>query len=57
MKFDSQAYDLLESALKVLKYKVPYPHSTMLGYLMPNIDLETAIRIAKIIDEREDLSE
>jgi hypothetical protein len=29
----------------------------MLGYLMPNIDLETAIRIAKIIDEREDLSE
>jgi hypothetical protein len=52
--YSKEAHDLLDSALEVLKGKKgKYAHSYMLGLLMPNIDLATAIRIANMILEME----
>ena len=54
MTYSKEAHDLLDSALEVLKTKKgKYAHSYMLGMLMPNIDLPTAQRIAKMILEME----
>ena len=54
MAYNREAHELLESALKVLKHKKGnLAHSYMLGLLMPNIDLQTAHRIAKMILEME----
>ena len=54
MTYSKEAHDLLDSALEVLKGKKgKYAHSYMLGLLMPNIDLATAIRIANMILEME----
>ena len=54
MAYSREAHELLESALEVLKTKKgKYAHSYMLGMLMPNIDLTTAQRIAKMILEME----
>ena len=54
MTYSREAHDLLDSALEVLKTKKgQYAHSYMLGLLMPNIDLPTAQRIAKMILEME----
>ena len=54
MAYSSEAYDLLDSALEVLKAKRgKYAHSYMLGLLMPNIDLVTAVRITNMILEME----
>jgi hypothetical protein len=54
MAYNSEAYDLLESALQVLKTKKgKYAHSYMLGLLLPNVGLEDAQRIFKMISEME----
>ena len=54
MAYSREAHELLDSALEVLKTKKgKYAHSYMLGMLMPNIDLPTAQRIAKMILEME----
>ena len=52
--YSKEAHDLLDSALEVLKIKKGrYAHSYMLGLLMPNVGLEDAQRIAKMILEME----
>jgi hypothetical protein len=53
MTYSKEAHDLLDQTLEVLKTKVDYPYARMVGYLMPNVDLETAKRIAKIVEEME----
>jgi hypothetical protein len=53
MTYSKEAHDLLDQALEVLKTKVDYPYARMVGYLMPNVDLPTAQRIAKIVEEME----
>ena len=53
MTYSKEAHDLLNEALEVLKTKVDYPYARMLGYLIPNVDLPTAQRIAKMIEEME----
>ncbi len=53
MTYNKEAHDLLDQTLEVLKTKVDYPYARMVGYLMPNVDLETAQRIAKIVEEME----
>lgn len=51
--YSKEAHDLLDSALEVLKSKTNYPYARMVGYLIPNVDLPTAQRIAKMILEME----
>ena len=52
--YSKEAHDLLEVTLEALKLKEgKYAHSYMLGLLMPNIDLPTAQRIAKMVSEME----
>ena len=53
MAYSKEAHDLLDQTLEVLKTKVDYPYARMVGYLIPNVDLETAKRIAKIVEEME----
>ena len=54
MTYSKEAHEMLDSALEVLKGKKgKYAHSYMLGLLMPNIDLATAIRISNMILEME----
>jgi hypothetical protein len=53
MTYSKEAHDLLDQTLELLKTKVDYPYARMVGYLMPNVDLETAQRIAKIVEEME----
>jgi hypothetical protein len=54
MTYSREAHEMLDSALEVLKLKKgKYAHSYMLGLLMPNIDLATAIRITNMILEME----
>ena len=53
MSFDLQAYNLIEQAMEELKTKSNYPYATMVGYLMCNISLEDAQRVAKTISEME----
>jgi len=53
MAYNREAHELLEATFKVLKTKTNYPYPRMVGYLMPNVDLETAQRIAKIVEEME----
>lgn len=55
MAYNREAYDLIEKAFQELKTKksnsVAYAY--MLGLLMPNVGLEDAKRIAKMISEME----
>ena len=51
--FDLQAYNTIEKALAELKTKSNYPYAKMVGYLMCNIKLEDAQRIADRISEME----
>lgn len=51
--FNLEAYNLIEESLKELKTKTKYPYARMVGYLMCNIKLEDAQRIAKLISEIE----
>ena len=53
MAYNSQAHDILEEALEVLKTKTKYPYPRMVGYLMVNVNLTDAKRIAKVIEEWE----
>ena len=51
--FDLQAFNLIEEAMKELKTKTNYPYARMVGYLMCNVKLEDAQRIADTISEME----
>jgi hypothetical protein len=51
--FDLEAYNTIDKALKELKTKTQYPYARMVGYLMCNVNLTDAKRIAKIISEME----
>ena len=51
--FDLQAFNLIEEAMKELKTKSNYPYARMVGYLMCNVKLEDAQRIAQVISEME----
>ena len=51
--FDLQAFNLIEEAMKELKTKSNYPYARMVGYLMCNVSLEDAQRIAQTISEME----
>ena len=53
MTYNKEAHDLLDQTLEVLKTKVDYPYARMVGMLMPNVDLETAKRIFKMVEEWE----
>ena len=53
MSFDLEAYNTIEKALVELKTKTNYPYARMVGYLMCNIKLEDAQRIANLISEME----
>jgi hypothetical protein len=53
-KFDLEAYNVIEKALVELKTKTKYPYARMVGYLMCNVSLTDAQRIAKLISELED---
>ena len=53
MSFDLQAFNLIEEAMKELKTKSNYPYARMVGYLMCNVSLEDAQRIAETISEME----
>ena len=53
MSFDLQAFNLIEETMKELKTKTNYPYARMVGYLMCNIKLEDAQRIANLISEME----
>lgn len=54
MAYNRDAHDLLESAFKVLKNKKgDLAWAYMVGLLMPNVGMEDAQRIAKIILEME----
>jgi hypothetical protein len=53
MTYSKEAHELLDQTLEVLKTKVDYPYARLLGMLMPNIDLPTAQRIAKMVEEME----
>jgi hypothetical protein len=54
MTYNREAYDLLESAFKVLKDKKgKYAYAYMVGLLLPNVGLKDAKRIAKMISEME----
>ena len=52
-KFDLEAYNTIEKALVELKSKTNYPYARMVGYLMCNVTLADAQRIANIISEME----
>jgi hypothetical protein len=51
--FDLEAYNTIEKALVELKSKTNYPYARMVGYLMCNITLTDAQRIANLISEME----
>jgi hypothetical protein len=53
MTYNREAHDLLEETFKVLQTKTNYAYPRMVGYLMPNVDLETAKRIAEIVEQWE----
>ncbi len=53
MAYNREAHELLDNALEVLKTKTRYAYPRMVGYLMPNVSLTDAKRIAKIIEEME----
>lgn len=53
MAYNREAYELLEKAFQELKTKHKYPYPAMVGYLMPNVNLTDAKRIAKLISEME----
>ena len=51
--FDLEAFETIEKALRELKTKTNYPYARMVGYLMCNVTLTDAQRIANIISEME----
>lgn len=54
MAYNREAYDLLEEAFKVLKTKKgAMAYAYMVGLLLPNVGMEDAQRIFKMISEME----
>ncbi len=53
MAYSREAHELLDQTLEVLKTKTNYAYPRMVGYLMPNVDLETAKRIFEMVSEWE----
>jgi hypothetical protein len=53
MAYSREAHELLDQTLEVLKTKTNYAYPRMVGYLMVNVDLPTAQRIAKLVEEME----
>jgi hypothetical protein len=53
MAYSREAHELLDETLKVLQTKTNYAYPRMVGMLMPNVSLEDAKRIAKIVEEWE----
>ena len=53
MVFNSEAYETIEKALKLLKTKTDYPYARMVGYLQANVGLEDAKRILEIVEKME----
>jgi hypothetical protein len=53
MAYSKEAHDLMDKTLEVLKTKADYPYARMVGFLIPNIDLPTAQRIARMVEEME----
>jgi hypothetical protein len=53
MNYSKEAHDLLNEALELLIAKAHHPYPRMVGYLMPNVDLETAKRIFEMVSEWE----
>jgi hypothetical protein len=53
MAYSKEAHEILDAALKVLQEKTEYPYARMVGYLIPNVGLEDAQRIAKLVSEWE----
>lgn len=53
MNYSHEAHDLLEESFKVLQSKTNYAYPRMVGYLIVNVGLEDAKRIAKMIEEWE----
>lgn len=51
--FDLEAFETIEKALRELKTKTNYPYARMVGYLMCNVSLADAQRIAETISEME----
>jgi len=49
MGYNREAYELLESAFRVLKTKKDEPYAYMVGLLLPNVNLKDARRIAEMI--------
>jgi hypothetical protein len=46
--YSKEAHDTLEEALELLRAKTDYAYPRMVGYLMPNVDLEAAKRILEL---------
>jgi uncharacterized protein (UPF0297 family) len=53
MSYSREAHELLNQTFEVLKTKSNYPYARMVGYLMPNVSLEDAKRIAEMVEEWE----
>jgi hypothetical protein len=53
MAYNREAHELLEATFKVLQAKTDYAYPRMVGYLMPNVSLADAKRIAEIVLEWE----
>jgi hypothetical protein len=53
MTYSREAHELLEETLQLLIAKANHPYPRMVGYLMPNVDLETAKRIFEMVSEWE----
>lgn len=54
MAYNREAYDLLEEAFKVLQTKKgSMAYAYMVGLLLPNVGMEDAQRIFKMISEME----
>lgn len=53
MAYSREAHETVELALALLKTKSNYAYPRMVGYLMPNVTLEDAKRILKMVQEYE----
>jgi hypothetical protein len=53
MTYNKEAYELLEETLKVLQSKTKHAYPRMVGYLIPNVSLTDAKRIAKLVEDFE----
>ena len=53
MAYNREAHELIEATFKVLQTKTDYAYPRMVGYLMPNVSLEDAKRIAEIVENWE----